>query len=616
MLQPAKHRQYLAVGLTALLEIGCAQHRGLPPKPDAGSAASTGPSWNMMGYDAHNNYNQPDESALSVDSAPNVVENWRFTVHGTPEGSPAIAEGKVFVMATGGTYALDFDSGAELWERLDISGTSSLAYGGGFVYAHTGTGANLYKLKASDGSTVWGPVPTYPQLPGADGTSSPVLADGKVLVGHSSGAEVLGGDDQTNARGGVEAFDTNDGSRLWTYWTVPETGENGAMIWSTVSVDLDARVVFAAAGNNYTMGGGHSDAVHAFSLDDGSPKWVQQVRQNDVWSISATITPLGEDTDFGANPILADVDGRKILGIGDKGCSFWAMDRETGEILWSIPQLSDTHTTSNGGVLMNGAFDGQYFYVASNQPPGESILHVIDPHDGSDALPIQMLGATVWGAPSLANGLLIVPANNVLRLYNAKTGDLLNSFDTGGTIAAGAAAIANGKIIVKSGISYPFAIDGMDNNQVIAYGLGASDGQVVDAGMSDASTLDAGGMLSTGAPTFSGVYSDIIQGTGCAGSTLCHGGSGGHLNMTDKQGAYAALVNVAAMGQNLLTDSGLNCSDSGLLRVKPSDPDESLLVQKLENKQPCGSAMPPGGMLTGAQIEQVRMWIQNGAHDD
>ncbi|HEX4351431.1 MAG TPA: PQQ-binding-like beta-propeller repeat protein [Polyangiales bacterium] len=621
MLPASKVSGFCLIALFELSACGHSDHD--KPKPDAGPPKPPA-VWNMMGYDANNNYNQPNETMLSVDTAPQMVEKWRFTVQGTPEGSPAIAEGKVFLMATGGTFALDFDTGAELWERLDVSGTSSVAYADGFIYAHAATGANLYKLNASDGSTVWGPVPTYPDLPGADGTSSPVVADGKVLVGHSSAAEVLGGDDQMNARGGVEAFDVNDGSHLWTYWTVPETGENGAMVWSTVSVDIDARVVFAAAGNNYTMGGADSDAIHAFSLDDGSPKWVQQVRQDDVWSISSDITPLGEDTDFGANPILAEVDGRKIVADGDKGSAFWAMDRETGEILWSDPQLSTMHTTNNGGVLMNGAFDGHYIYVASNQPgetdadgnsTPESILHVLDPHDGSDALPPQMLGATVWGAPSLANGLLIVPANNVLRIYNAKTGDLLNSFDTGGTIAAGAAAIANGKVIVKSGIAYPFAYDGMDNNQVIAYGLGAGDGYVPDAGMPDGATADGGG--TSGQPTFSGVYSDVIQAGGCAGSSLCHGGDGGgHLNMSDKQGAYDALVNVNAMGMNLLADSGPNCSASGLVRVKPSDPDDSLLVKKLENTQPCGTSMPPGGMLSSDQIQQVRTWIQNGANND
>jgi polyvinyl alcohol dehydrogenase (cytochrome) len=601
-------RRALIVGcLTGALSVGACDHNSVKTvaQPDV-AALPTSASWNLMGYDAHNNYHQPDEHMLNVDNAASLVEKWRFAVHGTPMGSPVVAQGKVFAMATGGTFALDFATGAEVWENLDVAGTASLAYADGFIYAHTGSGAMLYKLSAADGSVVWGPVATYPQLPSADGTSSPIVADGKVMVGHSSPAEVLGGADQINARGGVEAFDIQDGSRLWTYWTVPETGENGAMVWSTVSVDLDARVVFAATGNNYTMAGGDSDAVHAFSLDTGERKWVQQVRQNDVWSINSAVQ-LGEDTDFGANPILAEVDGRKIIGVGDKGCAFWALDRETGEILWSDANLSSTKTTSTGGMLMNGAFDGQYFYVASNQPPGESILHVLDAHDGSDVLPPQMLGATVWGAPSLANGLLVLPANNVLRLYNAKTGALLSSFDTGGTIAAGAPAIANGQIIVKSGIAYPYAFDGMDNNQIIAYGLGESSGHVV---------ADAGSAVS-GPATFSGVYTDVLQGAGCAGSALCHGGEGsGHLNLSSQQLAYDALVGVAAMGEKLAGDNGPSCADSGLLRVKASDPANSLLIQKLENHQPCGTSMPPGSMLAAEKIEQVRSWIQNGANND
>jgi outer membrane protein assembly factor BamB len=560
----------------------------------------------MMGYDSSNNYYQPHEKKLTVDNAANLSEQWRFTVRGFPTGSPTIADGKVFVMATAGTYALDLNTGEEVWSALTIGGTASLAYADGYIYAHASGGAKLYKLSADDGSIVWGPISTYPQLPRCDGTSSPIVGDGKVLVGHSCGsAEVTGGDDQTNARGGVEAFDTEDGSHLWTYWTVPEGGENGAMVWSTVSIDVPGKVAFAATGNNYTIGGGGSDAIHAIDLETGERKWLQQVRANDVWSQGSAVRPLGEDTDFGANPILATVNGKKIVAAGDKGSAFWALDRETGEILWSVAQLSSNHTQNNGGVLMNGAFDGKYFYVASNQPPGQSILHVLDPNDGTDALPPQMLGATVWGAPSLANGLLLVPVNNVLRIFNAATGDKLIEFDTGGTIAAGSAGIVDGRIVVKSGLQYAFAQDAMNNNQVICYGLGDGEGSKTDAGTAAA-----------GEPTFTGVYNDIIQGTGCAGSALCHAGDVGHLNMTTPDGTYTALVGVDAMGTNPDGTPGPNCVDSGLKRVLAGKPDDSLLVKKLEGTQPCGTAMPVGSKLSADQIDQVRTWIKNGAKKD
>jgi polyvinyl alcohol dehydrogenase (cytochrome) len=446
-------------------------------KPDAGSpdagTVETGPSgvWSMMGYGASNGYFNPGEKTLTVDNAKDLSEQWRFTVAGFPAGVPAIGEGKVFVTATGGTYGVSFATGKMIWERDDIMATASPAYEDGAVYVHTIT-ANLYKLKASDGTTVWGPIRTY-ALATCDGTSSPILADGKVLVGHScGGAEVSGGDDQAVARGGVEAFSTADGSSAWTYYTVPESGENGAMVWSSVAVDLEAGVVFAGTGNNYTMGGEHSDSIHAIDLATGERKWFTQVRTGDTWSVgSNSMGANGPDDDFGANPVLADVGGQKIVADGDKGSSFWALDRETGQVLWSRLSLSATRTAATGGVLNNGGFDGQYFYVVANEPPDKAFLHALDPTNmGADVWEPQMIDTVVWGAPTIANGVLVVPAGTALNIYNAKTGELITSFETGGSIA-GAAAIVDGKIVVKSGLMYVFASNAMNNNQVICYGL-------------------------------------------------------------------------------------------------------------------------------------------------
>ena len=63
-----------------------------------------------------------------------------------------------------------------------------------------------------------------------------------------------------------------------------------------------------------------------------------------------------------------------------------------------------------------------------------------------------------------------VPIDTDLYILNAHTGDQLQMFNTGGTIAAGAAAIVDGKVIVKSGLQYPLGTV-QNNNQVICYGL-------------------------------------------------------------------------------------------------------------------------------------------------
>jgi outer membrane protein assembly factor BamB len=380
-----------------------------------------------------------------------------------------VVNGVVYVMATGGTYAFALADGKMIWSRTDLVGTASVAYDNGFIYVHE-SAANLYKLNAADGKTVWGPVKTYTHA-NADGTSSPIVSGGKVIVGHSCGTAEIGFDPTalSSSHGGVFAADVETGMEAWHYWTTggPDTPENGAMVWSTVSV-ADG-VVYAGAGNNYTMTGMHSDAIHAIDLASGMVKWVKQVRGGDTWSLTGGAG--GEDTDFGANPIIADVNGKKIVADGDKGSAFWALDRDTGTVLWSRTDLSGSHFAANGGVLNNGAFDGQFFYVVSNDPtPATSILHKLDPADGKDAVPPVTFPKITWGAPSLANGLLLVPVDNELVIMKASDLTEIKRFDTGGTIAAGAAAIVDGKIVVKSGLQYPLGTV-VDNNQIRCYGL-------------------------------------------------------------------------------------------------------------------------------------------------
>jgi outer membrane protein assembly factor BamB len=434
-----------------------------------GEPASAPDEWTMMGGDARNRYFNAGEDVLSVANAGTLVEKWRFTVLGYPPGSPVIADGKVFVMATGGSYALDLQSGAKLWERLDLSGTASVAYDGGFVYLHT-RAAELHKVDAATGMTVWGPKKTY-DLASCDGTSSPIVGAGKVVVGHSCGAREVT-NSAAGSRGGLTAHDTETGDKVWQHFTVPASGEDGAMVWSSVAIDVAAGTVFATTGNNYTVGGANSDSIRALDLASGEmpAKWVTQVRQNDVWSYVGGGS--GEDSDFGANPILAEVDGRDVVAAGDKAAAFWMLDRETGAILWSRDDLSASHNAANGGVLMNGAFDGRHFYVVSNDPDaGASVLHKLDPANGGSSVWTKTYPDVTWGAPSLANGVLLVPINEELLVLNAETGDTLTSFNTGGTIGGGAAAIAQGRVVVKSGLTFIFADNAINNNEVICYGL-------------------------------------------------------------------------------------------------------------------------------------------------
>ncbi|MET0389120.1 MAG: PQQ-binding-like beta-propeller repeat protein [Polyangiales bacterium] len=583
---------------------------GQPTGGTAGTPPTTSSNnWPMMGYDTNNNYHNPNEKILSVETAPMLKEKWRFQIAGYPPGTPIIGDGRVFVHATGGTYGISLADGTKLWERLDIAGTSSMGYADGFVYVHV-YNTDLYKLNPADGTTVWGPVKSFP-TEGCDGESSPIIAGGMVFVGHSCGPMETGGGDFSTALGGVEAFDVETGERKWTYYTVPMTGENGAMVWSTVSVDVEAKVVFAATGNNYTVQGENSDAFHAIDMMTGTRLWKTQVNDDDTWSLTGA--PFGPDTDFGCNPILADIDGKKVAAGGEKGAAFHVFDRTTGEIVWQKEGLSSSRNAQNGGVLMNGAWDGKYFFVASNQPPGASVLHALDPRQqGADAWPPKTYNKLVWGAPAVANGVLAVPVDDDLIILNAATGDQLAMFNMGGTFAAGSPAIVDGNIVVASGLQYALDPSAKNNNEIICYAVPGAQAPVVTPGMGAAGS--AAPMYVPGSPTWSAIYQEIIVNTGCNGGPSCHAGTaGGRLVMTSKDEGYNALVGVAAMG-TAIAGGAANCADVGGQRVVAGDPANSLLLDKVSSATPkCGTVMPPGGMLTPAQIQQIRDWITAGA---
>jgi len=89
----------------------------------------------------------------------------------------------------------------------------------------------------------------------------------------------------------------------------------------------------------------------------------------------------------------------------------------------------------------------------------------------------------------------------------------------------------------------------------------------------------------------------------CSG---CHNGTGqtlpGVLNLSNLDRSYESLVGLYSI------------SEPALLRVEPGNPDDSLLVRKLEGTQTVGSRMPfRGSKLNDQLISAIRGWIADGA---
>jgi hypothetical protein len=109
----------------------------------------------------------------------------------------------------------------------------------------------------------------------------------------------------------------------------------------------------------------------------------------------------------------------------------------------------------------------------------------------------------------------------------------------------------------------------------------------------------------------SGATLDALQASVFAPSCAvsgCHSGPSGNnlpagMDLSTADASFSNLVGVASRQQPALS------------RVAASDPDNSYLVQKIEGTAASGSRMPlGGGVLDQALIDDIRLWIANGAN--
>jgi mono/diheme cytochrome c family protein len=103
-------------------------------------------------------------------------------------------------------------------------------------------------------------------------------------------------------------------------------------------------------------------------------------------------------------------------------------------------------------------------------------------------------------------------------------------------------------------------------------------------------------------PTFSSIQANVFTPI-CA---TCHSGaSAPHGLRLDGGNSYALLVGVPSDEQ------------PAILRVRPNDPNNSYLVQKIQGNAASGERMPAGmPALPQATIDTIRQWVTNGAIND
>jgi len=208
----------------------------------------------------------------------------------------------------------------------------------------------LIALDANDGSVVWEVATVDAEKPYTI-TGAPRVVKGKVLIGNG-GAEY-------GVRGFVSAYDVNDGSLVWRFYTVPGNpadgfendtmkmaadtwnGEwwtigGGGTVWDSMAYDAELDLLYIGVGNGTpwnqmirSPGGGDNlflSSIVAIKPDSGEYVWHYQTTPGETWDYTAT-----------QHIILADLelDGktRKVLMQAPKNGFFYVIDRASGELL-------------------------------------------------------------------------------------------------------------------------------------------------------------------------------------------------------------------------------------------------------------------------------------------
>jgi polyvinyl alcohol dehydrogenase (cytochrome) len=442
---------------------------------------------------------------------------------------PAIVGKTLFlpVADTTAMYAIDISNHAKpclQWVYKTANAAplrSSPAYGvladGRGVLALGGVDATIHLVDAKTGKAIWTKKVGSYQWSMATGTPT-VLKDRIIVPVAQYEISVAGANNQVccNNHGYVLSLNPKDGAQQWRYDTMEEAkpikdrgdgkmvyGPSGAPIWNSPSVDEKRGLIYFGTGeSNSPPVSPNTDALIAIGLADGKEKWSVQATAKDIYTTGCGPTPRKDqlncfgdtvfrDADFGASFILGHLKrGVDVVYAGQKAGTVWAMEPETGKLLWRMP-------LGTGGALGGvhwgiGFHDDMVFAPVSaigRSLPGEPVdpdkiksgMYALDANTGAikwqfvstpdcagdriKRMPACQRAIGFSAAPAIIDGTVIEGAlDGYLYVLDEATGKQLFKYDTtlplttlngvpgkGGAIDAASVTAANGLLFAQSG---------------------------------------------------------------------------------------------------------------------------------------------------------------------
>ena len=478
------------------------------------------PAWAGWSSDEGNGRFQPTAQAgLNASNIPKLKLKWAFAFRTAThaDSQPTVAGGRVFVGSeTGLVYSIDVTSGCFYWafpadatvRTAIVIGKAPAAQQSPRLYFGD-LRANVYAIDARSGELIW--KQKIDDHPMGRITGSPVLADGRLYVPVSGLGEEMAGNNPNyeccTFRGSVVSMDASRGEIVWKSYSIPETPKPttknsrgiqryapaGASIWSPVTVDLARGAVYAGTGNAFTTPAApQTDAVVAFSLNDGRLLWVNQLT-------AADSVGKGPDVDIGAPIILRDLPNEKsVLIVGQKSSDVYGLDPDRqGAQIWKV-KLSEGGML--GGIEWGMAADDRVVYVPISDFPTPPPAPVTQEAGMLVTLDLET-GAQIWAQTSAAGScpsgttechpakiaaITAIPdavfsgsMDGMMRAYSTKDGRVIWESNTavefttvngvqgkGGSISGQGPAVAGGMLFVNSGYA---RFGGTGGNVLLAF---------------------------------------------------------------------------------------------------------------------------------------------------
>jgi alcohol dehydrogenase (cytochrome c) len=319
-------------------------------------------SWPTNGGDFYNRRYSP-LAAINRGNVADLKGVWLTHLNGSGigpqysgEAQPIVVDGVIY-LSTGANdvFAASVETGELLWEHranLDPSNNAvccgwtsrGVGLGDGRIFSGQLDG-KLVALDQRTGAVVWS-VQAERWQEGYSITSAPLYYDGLVYTGFAGG--------ERGIRGRVKAYDADDGSLVWTFYTIPGPGEighdtwpqaneiwmdGGAPVWQTPAVDPELGLLYFSTGNpgpdyNGSIRAGDnlfSASVVAVDAKTGEYRWHFQQVHHDLWDYDAP------------NPVILfdlEIDGRLRKGLAQASKTGWVyiLDRTNGKPLIGIEE--------------------------------------------------------------------------------------------------------------------------------------------------------------------------------------------------------------------------------------------------------------------------------------